>query len=252
MTGFSKARVQAALEGEDPVYGRLVGVLVYVAIIASGLVITLQSMPEVESAIRAQLWAVELVLLAIFVTEFGFRVWSAPSRSRYIFSFWGIIDLLAILPALLFLFPDSQTLRALRLLRVFRLLKLFRMRKALLRLENALEQSKDELLLFMFLSAIILYLAAVGIHHFEKVAQPESFGTIPKALWWALATLTTVGYGDVYPVTTGGKAFTGLTLLVGLGVVAIPAGIITSALLSAPETEENLSHETTERDDDEP
>ena len=71
----------------------------------------------------------------------------------------------------------------------------------------------------------------MGIYHFESAAQPEAFGSIPAALWWALATLTTVGYGDAYPVTAGGRIFTGLVLLVGLGIVAVPAGVVTSALL---------------------
>ncbi|KUF09802.1 ion transporter [Pseudoponticoccus marisrubri] len=229
-----KSRVQAALEGQDPQLGRAVAVLVYGAILASALVITLQSLRDLPGWAVALLRGAELTLLAIFVAEYAARLWSAPSRWRYALSFWGIVDLLAILPALLLLAPHSQTLRVLRLMRIFRLLKLFRMRRALMRLEHALDKAREDLLLFLLLAAIVLFLAAVGIHHFEKDAQPDSFGTIPNALWWALATLTTVGYGDVYPVTVAGKIFTALTLMVGLGIVAIPAGIIASALLNAP------------------
>lgn len=232
---WTKSRVQAALEGADPRFGNRVALALYGAIVATALAITLQSLPDLPPVVRRLSFALELVLLAVFSVEYALRLWSAPDRWRYALSFWGLVDLCAVLPALLFLFPDTQAIRALRLIRAVRLLKLLRMRRALVRVEYAINQSRDELLLFSFIAVIVLFLAAVGIHHLERDAQPEAFGSIPGALWWALATLTTVGYGDVYPVTTGGRLFTALTLLIGLGIVAIPAGLITSALLTAPE-----------------
>ncbi|WP_417210638.1 ion transporter [Antarctobacter sp.] len=239
MARWSKARVRLALNGADPKFGPAVAIAIFGAILLSATVLTVRSLPSLSDWLDRTLGYVEVILLAFFGAEYAMRLWSAPSRWRYALSLWGLIDLIAILPALLFLIPDTQSLRLLRLLRVFRLLKLLRMRRALERLEYALAQSRDELILFSFLAAIVLFLTAVGIHHLEKTVQPDTFGSIPQSLWWALATLTTVGYGDVYPVTTGGKVFTALTLLVGLGIVAIPAGIITSALISAPEKEKN-------------
>jgi voltage-gated potassium channel len=111
-------------------------------------------------------------------------------------------------------------------------LKLFRAETAMARMARALASIRADLIVFGFLSFVILYLAAVGIYYLERDAQPEIFASIPHSLWWAIATLTTVGYGDVYPVTMGGQVFTSVILLVGLGVVAVPAGLVTAALLN--------------------
>jgi voltage-gated potassium channel len=98
--------------------------------------------------------------------------------------------------------------------------------------------AKEEILVFLFFAFFILFIAAYGIYHFENPAQPKAFSSILDGLWWALATLTTVGYGDVYPITAEGKIFTGLILIVGLGVVAVPTGLIASAITKARALEE--------------
>jgi voltage-gated potassium channel len=154
--------------------------------------------------------------------------------------------LAAVLPGLLLLAPDWAAIRTLRLLRLIRLLKLFHADAAMARLARALTRIRCELAVFGFLSLVILYLAAVGIYHFERAAQPDTFTSIPASLWWAVATLTTVGYGDVYPVTTGGRIFTTVMLMVGLGVVAVLAGLVTAALLREFEGNEQDHGETTE------
>jgi len=159
------------------------------------------------------------------------RLISAPKPLRYLFSFWGVVDFLACVPAILFLAPDLQSVRALRLIRILRVIKLLRIGRAYDRLSNAVIAIKSELLIVMLLAAIALYLSAVGIYFFERETQPEAFSSIPASLWWAVATMTTVGYGDIYPVSPGGKVFTGLVLLVGLALVALPAGLFTAALL---------------------
>lgn len=101
--------------------------------------------------------------------------------------------------------------------------------------------AKEELILFSCVAAIMLYLSAVGIYYFENAAQPESFKSIFHSLWWAVATLTTVGYGEVYPITIGGKIFTFFVLMLGLGVVAVPTGLVSSALSQARD-EEKTEH----------
>ncbi|SIS59971.1 voltage-gated potassium channel [Roseivivax lentus] len=231
MSEAARNRLHLALRGSDPVHGRALAFALHAVILASALMLTLQSMDSLPDAAHRALHVGEYIILAIFTVEYAARLWSAPDRLRYATSFWGIIDLLAILPAILMLLPDWQSLRLLRLLRAVRLLKLLRLSHAMARIERAFAESRDELILFTFAAVIILFIAAVGIHHFEHEAQPEKFGSIPAALWWALATLTTVGYGDVYPITIGGRIFTGFILLVGLGVIAIPASVITAALL---------------------
>ncbi|MCA0964312.1 ion transporter [Salipiger bermudensis] len=227
----TKARVQAALDGRDPRFGARLLWGLYGVILLSALVITLESMQNLPPLVHRLLGWAEFVLLGVFAAEYLLRLWVAPSRWRYALSFWGIVDLLSVLPGLVLLQPQTQSLRVLRLMRVFRLLKLFRLRRASRRLEQALHASRDELILFTAVAVLVLFVASVGIHVFEHEAQPDKFGSIPQCMWWALATLSTVGYGDVYPITTGGRIFTGLTVLIGVGIVAIPAGIITSELL---------------------
>ena len=127
-------------------------------------------------------------------------------------SFLGVIDFVAILPFYLSLGID---LRAFRLLRLFRLFKLARYSRAIRRFHRAFLIAREEVILFLVVTVILLYLAAVGIHHFEYEAQPEVFTSLFHSLWWAVTTLTTVGYGDTYPVTVGGRVFTFFILLIG-------------------------------------
>jgi len=123
------------------------------------------------------------------------------------------------------------------LLRLFRIFKLFRYSKAINRFYRAFIIAKEELVLFTFASLILLYLSAVGIYYFENAAQPEQFKSVFHSLWWSVATLTTVGYGDIYPITAGGRIFTFCVLMIGLGVVAVPAGLVASALSQARKEE---------------
>lgn len=125
---------------------------------------------------------------------------------------------------------DLRSLRILRMLRLFRLLKLARYNSAMQRFSNAFFIAKEELVLFGVVTVMLLYLSAVGIYYFENEAQPEQFKSIFHSFWWAIATLTTVGYGDVFPVTVGGRIFTFFILMIGLGIVAVPAGLLASAL----------------------
>lgn len=226
-----RRRLHSLLEGEGPAARRMAVALTGL-ILASAIIIAIETLPNLPTPLAAGLAWLEVALVVLFTVEYLARLFSAPDPLRYALSVWGLVDLIAILPALLLLAPDWAALRTLRLLRLARLLKLFRADRALARLGRALTSIRGELAVFGFLAVVVIYLAAVGIYHFEADAQPEHFGSIPASLWWAIATLTTVGYGDVYPITTGGQIFTALVLLVGLGVVAVPAGLVTAALLS--------------------
>ncbi len=225
----ARRAVQDAFQGTHPTLGRAVVLGVAGLILLSAMLIAVETMPTLRG--EPVLVAAEILLAALFAVEFAARLWSAPDPLRYATSFWGVIDFLAAVPPLLLLVPDLQSIRALRLLRLLRLLKIARLSRAMDRIGAAFFATRDELTVFALVAMIAIYLAAVGIDHFETAAQPDAFGSIPAALWWALATLTTVGYGDAYPVTAGGRLFTGLVLLTGLGIVAVPAGVVTSALL---------------------
>lgn len=178
------------------------------------------------------------IVLFCFAIEYGLRLWAAPNRRGYATSFWGIIDLLAFLPMLLFYAFDTRAVRALRLVQVLRVLKFARYNKAVARMRGAFRDIRDELTVALVLAGIVLYLAAVGIWIFEHEAQPDAFGSVFHCLWWAVATLTTVGYGDVYPITMGGRIFTGVILVIGLAVVAIPTGLVSAALMRNDESQE--------------
>lgn len=173
------------------------------------------------------------VFLSLFTVEYFLRVWSAPKRRKYIFSFYGIVDLISVLPSLCtFGQINFQTIRIARLMRLFKIFKNKAFSSAVQKLEVAFVQIRSELFVFLFIVFILLYFSAVGIYTFEHTAQPDKFSSIPESLWWALTTFTTVGYGDMYPITTGGRIFTSLVLIIGLALVAIPTGLITSSLAS--------------------
>ena len=138
---------------------------------------------------------------------------------------------------------DLIMLRAFRLLRLVRLLKLGRYSKSLSRMALAVKIAKEDLFLALAATSVMLLIASFGIYQFENPVQPEKFSSVFESLWWALATLTTVGYGDIYPITIGGKIFTGAILMIGLGVVALPAGIIASSLTEARKQQEKKSEE---------
>ncbi len=134
------------------------------------------------------------------------RLYLARPRWKYVTSFYGIIDLLAIAPFYLMAAFNLQAVRAFRLLRLLRLFKLVRYTNAVHRFRRAFSIARDDLVLFGVIALIVLYLSAIGIYHFEHEAQPEKFSSVFDSLWWAVATLTTVGYGDIYPDHAGRPA----------------------------------------------
>lgn len=162
----------------------------------------------------------------------------ADNKLRFIFSFLGIIDLISILPFYFAIGIDLRSIRAIRLFRLFRIFKLVRYNKAIQRFHHALVIAREEIILYLIMTLLLLYFASVGIYYFEHETQPDVFSSVFHSLWWAVATLTTVGYGDVYPITTGGRLFTFFILLIGLGIVSFPAGLVASALSRAHEMDE--------------
>ena len=168
---------------------------------------------------------------------------NAKNKTTFVFSFYGLIDLLAILPFYLALGFDLRSARILRFLRLFRLIKLIRYNKAIKRFQRAFIMIKQELIMFSFVSFILFYLSAVGIYYFENSVQPEAFSSIFSSMWWSVVTLTTVGYGDIVPITIGGRIFTFVILMLGLGIIAIPSGMISSALTEARAMEKKENQE---------
>ena len=157
-----------------------------------------------------------------------------------------MVDLLAILPFYLTTGIDLRAVKVPRALRIISLLKLTRYNAAMSRFARTFALAKEEFTLFVIATLMILFLAAVGIYYFERDAQPEAFASVFHSLWWAVTTLTTVGYGDVYPITVGGRFFTYIVVMVGLGVIAVPASVLASALTRAREEEVRTRSERSE------
>ncbi len=179
--------------------------------------------------------------ITVFTIEYFLRLWcvidtqpdgnAIKQRWQWMKSPSALIDLVAILPAIIVLF-GTVDLRILRILRLFRLLKLTRYFSSLKILLIVLKREQGSFQAVLFILTILLVTASTGIYFFENHAQPEVFESIPESMWWAVVTLTTVGYGDVTPVTTGGKIFGAIITILGVGFAALPAGILASGLAS--------------------
>lgn len=231
-------RIKRIIEDSDTKSGKVFALLIQALIILSLICFSIETLPDLSPESKDLLRGMEIFIVIIFTFEYIARVMVATDKRAFIFSFFGVVDLLAILPFYLTTGLDLRSLRSFRLLRLIRIFKLARYSAAAKRFHRAFIIAKEELALFLFSALIILYLAGVGIYHFEYPAQPDVFSSVFHSLWWAVATLTTVGYGDIYPITTGGKIFTFFILIVGLGIVSIPAGLVASALSQAREMEE--------------
>jgi voltage-gated potassium channel len=204
----------------------------------------LASVPSIEARFGQTLSVFELAAAYIFAVEYLLRLWSCienprfahpvKGRLRFIFSPMAIIDLLAFAPSLVpFWSVDLMVLRACRLLRIIRVLKLGRYSRAMTTLGNVLHSRRAELAVMGFVMLVVLIIASSPMYYIEHERQPETFGSIPDAMWWAVITLTTIGYGDVYPKTGLGKVIGGVVALCGIGIVALPTAIIAQGFAEA-------------------
>lgn len=210
-------------------------------IILSLLGICLESVQSVREQYGAQLMYLEIISVSIFSLEYALRFWSSASNSElkgstasqrrfsYATSFTGLIDLIAILPSIVGLFANNLDLRWLRTLRLVRLLKLSHYSTALEDLYSAVYQERRSFFAAMYIMANALFMASALMYLAENTAQPEKFSSIPQAMWWAVVTLTTVGYGDVTPVTPLGQIIGALTAISGICAAALLTGIVASA-----------------------
>ena len=234
-----KQRIHELLEpGEAGDWSsRAVDLALMVLIVANVAVAILETVPAAK-AYQEPLWWFEVVSVAIFSVEYVLRIWSWTAsgaspllgRLRYMGHPMLLIDLIAILPFyLVFLGLDLRMARLFRLVRFLRVAKLSRYSSAMQMLGRAMASSRAELLMALLLASFALVLSATMIYYAEHGAQPKVFTSIPASFWWAVTTLTTVGYGDAYPVTLLGKIFGGLSQIIGVGLFALPTGILASA-----------------------
>lgn len=228
-----KEKLRLIIEDNTTKAGRRFDYFIQILIILSLLDLAIETLPDNSETTKLFLRRFEVFSIAIFSIEYLLRVYIAKKPLKYIFSFYGLVDLLAILPFYLRTAIDLRSLRIFRIFRIFRAFKLVRYNKAMNRFYIAFKIVREEIMLFLMVTAIFLFLTSAGIYYFENEAQPEIFKSIFHSGWWSVVTLTTVGYGDVYPITVGGKIFTFFILILGVGVVTIPAGLVASALTKA-------------------
>ena len=236
--------LKTIIEDNTTIHGRVFDLAVQLLIAVSIVGFSIETLPGLSPPAKQLLQGIEAVTVGIFTVEYILRIAVADRKLGFIMSFYGIVDLLAILPFYVSTGLDLRSIRALRFLRLFQVFKLARYSNAIQRFHRAFTLVKEEIFLFLMVTAMLLYLTAAGIHYFEHPLQPEAFSSVFHGLWWAAVTLTTVGYGDVYPITTGGKIFAFFVLIIGLGIVAVPSGLMASALSEA------RKQETSERERD--
>jgi len=236
-----KKKLRIIVEDNTTLKGKIFDYFIQVLIILSLVAFSIETLPDLSEKTIKYLELFELFSIVVFTIEYLLRIYVAEKPLKYIFSFYGFIDLIAILPFYLRGSLDFRAFRAFRIFRVFRALKLIRYNKALIRFKLAANIVREEIVLFLIVTTIFLFLTSAGIYYFENEAQPEVFKSIFHSSWWAVVTLTTVGYGDVYPITIGGKIFTFFILLIGVGIVTIPAGLVATALSKAREIEEEAN-----------
>ncbi len=232
-------RILNVVRYSDSRAGKSFDLCVLILILLSVVMVSVETLPSLPGRVIYAFGIAEVIITLLFTGEYILRITAAEKKWNYILSFYGIVDLAAILPFYISAGVDLRGLRIIRLLRIVRILKLARYSRTMELFGHALKRSKDQFVVFFFVTATILYIAALGIYHFEHNVQPETFGSVFHSLWWAVATLTTVGYGDVYPVSIGGRIFASIVMLCGLAVVAAPAGIIASALTEVSQKSRN-------------
>mgnify|MGYP006436434545 FL=1 len=232
-----RSKVRNIVEDNTTKKGKIFDYVIQFLILLSLIAFSLETLPNNSLKLVKFLHNFEVFCIAIFSIEYLLRISVSKKPLSYIFSFYGIIDFLAVIPYYLSS-VDLRFLRAFRIFRIFRAFKLIRYNKALNRFQIAYRIVKEELMLFMIVILILLFIVSAGIYFFENEAQPDVFKSIFHSAWWSIVTLTTVGYGDVYPITVLGKIFTFFVLIIGVGVVTVPAGLVATSLSKAREIQE--------------
>lgn len=228
---------ESNLPGGLPRWAEQVALL---AITISVLAIILESVQSLEQEFAPLFTALNWILGILFITEYLWRSlktqtagWSLQAWSRYGLGFYGLVDVICIIPVLVAAGPKGlMAIKTLRLLRVFRVLKIARYSKSLQLLVKVVHKVRMELLTTLFLACFTILLSSIGMYFLEHDVQPEAFPDIPTTFWWGVTTLTTVGYGDIYPISVPGRLLAAVIAMTGIGVVAIPTGLISAAFVS--------------------
>jgi len=254
-----QARTYEILEKAVPgdVLSKIFDIFIMSLILLNVCVVIMETVEKYSIPYAKFFYYFELVSVLIFTIEYVLRIWACTVDEKYAHPLIGrirfalnplaLVDLIAILPfylPMVFKF-DLRFIRALRLLRLLRLLKVGRYSDTMVTFGSGLKEKKEELVITLFIIFILLVVVSSLMYFIENQAQPEVFSSIPASMWWGIATLSTVGYGDVYPVTTLGKFFGALIAILGIGMFALPAGILGSGFVDAVEQKKKQKEKKT-------
>jgi len=226
-------KIQEIIAGTDTRLGKLFDIWLLVIILISIVVIMLESVPSLQKVYATEFIAIEFAITGLFSIEYILRIISTKHPLKYIFSFLGLIDLLSILPTYLALFISGAkpltVIRALRFLRIFRILELSNYTRGADTIIKALYTSRHKIIVFIIsMLTIVIILGAIMF----SIESPEAgFTSIPRSVYWAIITITTVGYGDIAPMTPAGQAIASFIMLVGYSILAVPTGIVSAEIV---------------------
>ena len=227
--------------GTESGAGKAFDLLLIVAILASVTVIMLDSIPELHASYGALFWRIEVMFTLLFTVEYAIRIWCSENRREYVTSLYGVVDLLSILPTYMaFLIPGAASLtivRLLRILRIFRVLRLFSLVKEYAEILDVLRKSSRAI--FVFFSMVIILTIIFGCLIYVIEGPSSGFTSIHISIYWAIVTITTVGYGDVVPVTAAGRVVSSLGMLLGYSIIAVPTAIVTTKLYEKMQGDDN-------------
>jgi voltage-gated potassium channel len=230
-----KDKVQEMVLGRNTYFGRAFDSVFLFMIIASIVVVMMDSVPSLHAVHKHTFHKIEWGFTILFTLEYATRVSLSKKPVKFVLSFLGIVDLLAIIPTYFTLFmPGTQpllALRALRLLRIFRIFRLSHFIADIRFLSGALISSFRKISIFLMFALVIVIVMASIMYLVEK--PEDGFTSIPKCIYWAITTITTVGYGDIVPVTTAGRFVANILMLIGFAIIAVPTGIITTEMAIA-------------------
>ncbi|TDT45455.1 voltage-gated potassium channel [Maribacter spongiicola] len=230
-------------EADTPM-GKLFDIILFVIIIFSVILIMLESVKAIDAEYHEILFVLEWIVTIFFTIEYIARIISIKKPSHYIFSFYGIIDFLSTIPLYIsYILAGSQVLlavRAFRLLRVFRILKLARFLGEASQLKRALKASRAKITVFLF--AVLIASVMMGTLMYLIEGDEAGFTSIPTSIYWTIVTLTTVGYGDIAPITPQGQAIATIIMLLGYGIIAVPTGMVTAEFAKQGKDTSNLKN----------
>ncbi len=232
-------------------YSQIFDYFISIIISINVIAIIVETEKEIYQNYKIYFNGLEILSIIIFSLEYVLRLWSCVEsesyshpfwgRLKYIFSFLAIIDLIVIAPFFFnFIISDTRILRILRFLRLLRITKHFRHSQTFHRLLYTIHKKKSELISSLVLMLSLLLICSTGVYYVEYETQPEKFSSIPASMWWAVATLTTVGYGDIYPITPLGKLFGAISAIFGIGLFALPAGLLASGFSESSENYQKI------------